>query len=190
MARHNIDALLELDVDAIVTDCATCGSSLKEYAHWLANDPEYAERAERFAAKVRDISEFLVEIGIRPPEGKVDARVTYHDPCHLCRAQGVREQPREMLLAAGVDLVEMEGADTCCGSAGTQLITHYHTSVGVLEQKMDKLVETEAEIVASGCPGCQMQLSLGVKRRGIETRVVHPSELLAQAYLDGKKEGS
>jgi len=190
MARHNIDTLLELDVDAIVTDCATCGSSLKEYAHWLANDPEYAERAERFAAKVRDISEFLVEIGIRPPEGKVDARVTYHDPCHLCRAQDVRTQPREMLLAAGVELVEMEGADTCCGSAGTQLITHYHTSVGVLEQKMDNLAETEADIVASGCPGCQMQLSLGVKRRGLETRVVHPSELLAQAYLEGKKEGS
>ncbi len=133
MARHNIDLLLGLNVDAIVTDCATCGSSLKEYPHWLADDPDYAERAKEFAAKVRDISEFLAEIGIRPPEGKVDARVTYHDPCHLCRAQGVREQPREMLRAAGVELVEMEGADTCCGSAGTQLITHYHTSVGVLE---------------------------------------------------------
>ena len=87
--------------DAIVTDCATCGSSLKEYPHWLADDPDYAERAKKFAAKVRDISEFVAEIGIRPPEGKVDARVTYHDPCHLCRAQGVREQPREMLRAAG-----------------------------------------------------------------------------------------
>jgi len=185
-ARHNIDLLLGLNVDAIVTDCATCGSSLKEYAHWLANDPAYAERAEQFAAKVRDISEFLVEIGIRPPGGKVDARVTYHDPCHLCRAQGLRQQPREMLRAAGVELVEMEGADTCCGSAGTQLITHYHTSVGVLETKMDNLAQTEAEIVASGCPGCQMQLSLGVKRRGLKTKVVHPSQLLAQAYRDGE----
>ena len=188
MARHNIDLLLELNVDAIVTDCATCGSSLKEYPHWLANDPEYAERAEQFAAKVRDISEFLVEIGIRAPEGKVEARVTYHDPCHLCRAQGIREQPREMLRAAGVELVEMEGADTCCGSAGTQLITHYHTSVGVLESKMDKVAETDAEIIASGCPGCQMQLGVGVKRRGLEARVVHPSQLLAQAYRDGKKD--
>ncbi len=188
MARHNIDLLLELNVDAIVTDCATCGSSLKEYAHWLADDPEYAERAKQFSAQVRDISEFLVEIGIRPPKGQVNARVTYHDPCHLCRAQGVREQPREMLLAAGVELVEMEGADTCCGSAGTQLITHYHTSIGVLERKMDRVAETGAEIVASGCPGCQMQLSLGVKRRGLKARVVHPSELLAQAYRDGKKE--
>jgi glycolate oxidase iron-sulfur subunit len=188
MARHNIDLLLGLNVDAIVTDCATCGSSLKEYAHWLADDPEYAERARQFSAQVRDISEFLVEIGIRPPKGKVSARVTYHDPCHLCRAQGVREQPREMLLAAGVELVEMEGADTCCGSAGTQLITHYHTSVGVLERKMDSVAETGAEIVASGCPGCQMQLSLGVKRRRLKARVVHPSELLAQAYRDGEKE--
>jgi glycolate oxidase iron-sulfur subunit len=188
VARHNIDLLLDLDVDAIVTDCATCGSSLKEYPHWLANDPDYAECAEEFADKVRDISEFLAEIGIRPPAGKVDARVTYHDPCHLCRAQGVREQPREMLRAAGVDLVEMEGSDTCCGSAGTQLITHYHTSVGVLESKMDNLTETEADFVASGCPGCQMQLSLGVKRRGLEARVVHPSQLLAQAYRDGEKD--
>jgi len=182
MARHNIDLLLGLNVDAIITDCATCGSSLKEYAHWLAGDPEYAERAQQFAAKVKDISEFLAEIGIRPPAGKVEARVTYHDPCHLCRAQGIREQPREMLRAAGVDLVEMEGADVCCGSAGTQLITHYHTSVGVLERKMDHVAATEAEIVASGCPGCQMQLGLGVKRRGLKATVVHPSQILAQAY--------
>jgi glycolate oxidase iron-sulfur subunit len=182
MARHNIDLLLGLNVDAIITDCATCGSSLKEYAHWLADDHEYAGRARQFADKVRDISEFLAEIGIRPPEGKVETRVTYHDPCHLCRAQGIRAQPREMLLAAGVELVEMEGADACCGSAGTQLITHYHTSVGILECKMDNLAATEAEIVASGCPGCQMQLSLGVKRRGLNAKVVHPSQLLAQAY--------
>ena len=182
MARHNIDLLLGLDVEVIVADCATCGSSLKEYPHWLAGDAEYAEKAKRFAAKVRDISEFLVEIGIRPPKGKVEARVTYHDPCHLCRAQGIREQPREMLRAAGVELVEMEGSDVCCGSAGTQIITHYHTSVGVLERKIDSVAETEAEIVASGCPGCQMQLNVGVKRRGLETQVLHPSQLLAQAY--------
>jgi glycolate oxidase iron-sulfur subunit len=188
MARYNIDLLLSLNVDTIVTDCATCGSSLKEYPHWLAGDPDYAERAEQFAAKVRDISEFLVEIGIRPPKSKVEARVTYHDPCHLCRAQGIREQPREMLRAAGVELVEMEGADTCCGSAGTQLITHYHTSVGVLERKMENVAETEAEIIASGCPGCQMQLSVGAKRHGLKAQVVHPSQLLAQAYRNSKKE--
>jgi glycolate oxidase iron-sulfur subunit len=188
VARQNVDLLLNLDADAIVTDCATCGSSLKEYPHWLADDPDYAERAEEFAAKVRDISEFLVELGIRPPAGKVEARVTYHDPCHLCRAQGIREQPREMLRAAGVELVEMEGADTCCGSAGTQLVTHYHTSVGVLERKMDGVVATEADIIASGCPGCQMQLSVGVKRRGLQARVVHPSQLLAQAYRNARRE--
>jgi glycolate oxidase iron-sulfur subunit len=188
MARHNIDLLLALNVDAIVTDCATCGSSLKEYPHWLAGDRDYADRAQEFAAKVRDISEFLVEIGIRPPAGRVQARATYHDPCHLCRAQGIRSQPREMLRAAGVELVEMEGADTCCGSAGTQLITHYHTSVGVLETKMDRVAATEAEVLASGCPGCQMQLTLGVKRRGLNIKVVHPSQLLAEAYRNGRKE--
>ncbi len=188
VARHNIDLLLGLNVDVIVTDCATCGSSLKEYPHWLANDPEYAERAEQFAAKVRDISEFLSKIGIRAPQGKVNARVTYHDPCHLCRAQGIREQPREMLRAAGVELVEMEAPDTCCGSAGTQLITHYHTSIGVLETKIDRVVETQAEVIASGCPGCQMQLTVGVKRRGLKAQVVHPSQLLAQAYRNSEKD--
>jgi glycolate oxidase iron-sulfur subunit len=94
LARHNIDLLMGLNVDAIITDCATCGSSLKEYPHWLADDPQYAERARHFAAKVRDISEYLAEIGIRPPEGKVEGRVTYHDPCHLCRARD-RSQPQK-----------------------------------------------------------------------------------------------
>jgi glycolate oxidase iron-sulfur subunit len=187
MARHNIDLLLGLNVETIITDCATCGSSLKEYPHWLADDPVYAERAKQFAAKVRDVSEFLVELGIRPPQGKVDAVVTYHDPCHLCRAQGVRQQPREMLRAAGVNLVEMKGADTCCGSAGTQLITHYETSVAVLERKMDNVAQAGAEIIASGCPGCQMQLGLGAKRRGLKVQVVHPSQLLAQAYKNDKE---
>jgi glycolate oxidase iron-sulfur subunit len=93
-----------------------------------------------------------------------------------------------MLRAAGVELVEMEGADTCCGSAGTQLITHYHTSVGVLGRKMDNVAATEAEIIASGCPGCQMQLSVGAKRNGLKAQVVHPSQLLAQAYRNKKKE--
>jgi len=184
MARHNIDLFLGLDqpVEAIIADCATCGSSLKEYPHWLADDPVYAERARQFAAKVRDVSEFLAQIGIRPPAGKVDAVVTYHDPCHLCRAQGVRKQPRDMLRAAGVTLVEMKGADTCCGSAGTQLVTHYATSVAVLDRKMANVAETGAEIIASGCPGCQMQLGVGAKRRGLKVKVVHPSQLLAQAY--------
>jgi glycolate oxidase iron-sulfur subunit len=185
LARYNIDLLLGLNVDAIITDCATCGSSLKEYPHWLAGDPDYAERAQVFASRVRDISEYLDEIGIRPPRGKVDARVTYHDPCHLCRAQDVREQPREMLRAAGADFVEMNAPDTCCGSAGTQLITHYETSVGVLETKMGNVSGAQAEYIASGCPGCQMQLSLGVKRRGLDIQVVHPSQLLAEAYRDG-----
>jgi len=187
LARHNIDLFEKLDVDAIITDCATCGSSLKEYGHWLADDAEYAERAKAFSAKVRDVSEYLVELGIRPPACKVQARVTYHDPCHLCRAQGVRTQPREVLKAAGVELVEMEESDVCCGSAGTQIITHYDTSIGVLERKVDHVADTEAEIVASGCPGCQMQLRLGVKRRGLDVRVVHPTQLLAEAYRKGHR---
>ena len=94
-----------------------------------------------------------------------------------------------MLRAAGVELVEMVGADTCCGSAGTQLITHYHTSTAVLDRKMENAAATEAEFIASGCPGCQMQLTLGTKRRGMKARVVHPSQLLAEAYRNGDLTG-
>jgi glycolate oxidase iron-sulfur subunit len=82
----------------------------------------------------------------------------------------------------------MEGADSCCGSAGTQLITHYHTSVGILDRKIDRVAATEAQVIASGCPGCQMQLGLGVKRRRLDVKVVHPSQLLAEAYRNKKGE--
>ncbi len=183
LARHNIALFEKLDdVDAIVTDCATCGSTLKEYGHLLRDDPEWAERAEEFSRKVRDISEFLVEIGFREPARKLDLRVTYHDPCHLRRAQGVWKQPRQILEAAVSDFVEMEKPNTCCGSAGTQLITHYETSTAILEGKMERVAATEAAVLTAGCPGCQLQLGLGAKRKGLKLRVAHPVQLLAEAY--------
>jgi glycolate oxidase iron-sulfur subunit len=186
MARWNIALFEDLDVDAIITDCATCGSTLKEYGQLLADDGDWAQRAEAFATKVRDISEFLAEIPVVKPRGRVEARVTYHDPCHLVRAQGVSQQPRDLLrLIEGLEFVEMEEADWCCGSAGTQLISHHKTSVSVLDHKMDNVEVTGAQYVASGCPGCQMQLSVGVKRRGLEMQVVHPIQLLDQAYRNG-----
>jgi glycolate oxidase iron-sulfur subunit len=193
MARHNIDLFEKWDVDAIVTDCATCGSTLKEYAHYLSQDAgsdvgslePWVERASAFSAKVRDISEFLVEVGLEKPRGRIDAKVTYHDPCHLVRGQGVAAQPRQLLgMIDGLELVEMQEADWCCGSAGSQLITHYEDSLAILERKVDNVEATGAQYVASGCPGCQMQLTVGLKRRGLESRtqVVHPVLLLDQAY--------
>jgi Fe-S oxidoreductase len=185
MARHNIEVLERWDVDVIVTDCATCGSMLKEYGHHLAQDASWAERAAHFAARVRDISEFLAEIPLVKPEGRIEGTVTYHDPCHLVRGQGVAAQPRQLLeLIDGLELIEMDEADWCCGSAGSQLITHYEDSLAILERKMDNVEAAAADYVASGCPGCQMQLTVGLKRRGLASRmhVVHPVVLLDRAY--------
>jgi glycolate oxidase iron-sulfur subunit len=182
-AKHNISLFDKHDLDVIVTDCATCGSTLKEYGAYLKDDPEWAERAAHFSQKVRDVSEFLVEIPLEKPKGRIQERVTYHDPCHLRRAQRVWKQPRELLgMIDGLEFVELPESDWCCGSAGSQLITHYETSLQVLDRKMDNLKSTQAQVIASGCPGCQMQLNTGIKRSGLDVRVVHPITLLDQAY--------
>ncbi len=182
-ARHNIALFEQAGVEFVVTDCATCGSTLKEYGAILKDDAEWAGRAASFSSKVRDISEFLLEIPLEKPQGRVEKKVTYHDPCHLRRAQHVWKQPRALLkMIDGLEFVEMPEADWCCGSAGTQLITHYETSLQVLDRKMDNLASSGAEVVASGCPGCQMQLQTGIKRRGLDVQVVHPIALLDEAY--------
>lgn len=182
-ARHNIAVFERPDVEYILTDCATCGSMLKEYGPLLAADPGWAPRAEAFSRKVRDISEFLAQIPLRKPERRIEARVTYHDPCHLRRGQKVWKEPRKILsVIDGLEFVELRESDWCCGSAGSQLITHYETSSAVLDRKMDKVAETGAHILASGCPGCQMQLYAGLKRRGLRVRVAHPVTLLDEAY--------
>lgn len=182
-AKHNIKIFEQSEVDVIITDCATCGSTLKEYGAFLKDDPDWSAQAEAFSQKVRDVSEFLAEIPLEKPQGRIQARVTYHDPCHLRRAQKVWKQPRFLLsLIDGLDYIELPEADWCCGSAGSQLITHYETSLRVLDHKMDNLAGTHAQVIASGCPGCQMQLNTGIKRRGLDIRVVHPITLLDEAY--------
>lgn len=188
-ARHNIAVFERFNVDKIVTDCATCGSMLKEYGKLLVDDPEWASRAEAFRIKVRDISEFLSEIPLRKPSRRLEAKVTYHDPCHLRRGQQVWKEPRKLLsLIDGLEFIELPEADWCCGSAGSQLITHYDTSWKVLNRKLDNISKTKASILASGCPGCQMQLNTGLQRRRLPVRVVHPVTLLDEAYggADGK----
>ena len=187
-AQNNIEVFERCNVDVIVADCATCGSTLKEYGALLSEDPQWAARAAAFRGKVRDISEFLAGIPLRKPSGRIEARVTCHDPCHLRRAQKVWKEPRTLLsLIDGVEFVELPEADWCCGSAGSQLITHYDTSRKVLDRKLDNIEGTGAHIVASGCPGCRMQLQSGLQRRGDPIRVVHPVTLLDEAYgLPGK----
>ncbi len=182
-AKHNIHVFEKTGVETIVTDCATCGSTLKDYGKLLEAEPNWAERAAAFSARVRDVSEFLMEIPLEKPHGRVEARVTYHDPCHLRRAQKVWKQPRSLLgLIDGLDFVELPEADWCCGSAGSQLISHYESSLKVMDRKMENLASTGARVVASGCPACQMQLNTAIRRRGLDIRVVHPVTLLDEAY--------
>ncbi len=187
-AQTNIALFEKTGTEFVITDCATCGSTLKEYGALLADDPAWAARAAAFSAKVRDISEFLMSIPLEKPPGRVEGRVTYHDPCHLRRGQGVWKQPRELLkLIDGIEFIELPEADWCCGSAGSQLITHYETSLMVLRRKIGNLASTQADYIASGCPGCQMQLQLGARRAGLDVQVVHPIELLDRAYTAGRK---
>ncbi|MDA8217709.1 MAG: (Fe-S)-binding protein [Dehalococcoidales bacterium] len=183
LARHNVDQLLALDVDAVVTDCATCGSFLREYGELLADDPEYAERAAKLSAKMQDVLAFLGEIGVAEEMVRVPARVTYHDPCHLGRFQKVTKAPRDLLRTVpGVDFAEMAEANMCCGGAGSYSLTHHEISMKVLDRKMNNVSLTQAEVLATACPGCAMQLSYGLKQHGIPARVAHVVEILDQAY--------
>lgn len=181
LARKNVDALA--GYTAVVTDCASCGAALKMYGEMLADDTEYAERAKDLAARVFDISEFLVSHGYYRPEHPIRLRVTYHDPCHLGREQRVKEQPRELLRSIpGLELVEMKEADKCCGGGGSFALTHPELSYRVGQQKVASIVNTEAQAVISGCPSCLSQLRALLEKRGQKTAVYHTVELLAHAY--------
>jgi glycolate oxidase iron-sulfur subunit len=182
LARKNIDAMLDPCCDAIVTNAAGCGATLKEYGDLLASDPRYSERAQEFAAKSKDVNEFLAAIKLRPPARQLNARVTYQDPCHLAHGQGVRSAPRELLKQAGAELVELEHPDFCCGSAGTYNVVQNELSMKILAGKMDDVQSTTADILATANVGCMLQLRAGVKERGLNMRVAHVIELLDEAY--------
>jgi len=183
LARRNIDAVLDGGFDAIVTNAAGCGSTLKEYGHLLADDPAYAERAQRFSSLLRDITEFLAGIDLNPAMGPVDATVTYQDSCHLAHGQKVRGAPRKLLAAVpGLTLVEMSGSELCCGSAGIYNVLQTEMSGQILESKMQAAAATGAGIIATANPGCMLQLASGARLHGTHQEVKHVVEILDQAY--------
>ncbi len=183
LARHNVRVFEQAQVDYVVTDCAACGTELKAWPELLADDPEYAPRARALKAKARDITEFLVGLPLRPPQGEVRARVTYHDPCHLAHAQGIAQPPRHLLKSIpGLEYVELAEANWCCGSAGTYSITHRRYSQGILDRKMSNIVATGARVVATANPGCLLQLRLGAQRTQRPLALAHVVELLDRAY--------
>ncbi len=183
MARRNIDAFLAAAPEAIIVTAAGCGATMKEYGHLLKDDAAYAERAAQVAALSRDATEFLAAIPADPPPPtQAPLRLTYQDPCHLAHGQKVRAQPRALLRALGADLVEMEGADRCCGSAGIYNLTHPEMSQTLLAEKMEAIRRTGAEVVVAPNPGCVLQLRYGAARHGVPVRVVHLIDLLDDAY--------
>ena len=189
LARRNIDQFPPESFDAIISNAGGCGSHLKHYARMLADDARYIERARLWDAKVKDIHQWLASIGVEPPPAGGAPRqvVTYHESCHLCHGQKISAQPRALLRAIpGLHLVELPEATWCCGSAGIYNLTQPEMAGQLLQRKVDHIVSTRAEVVATGNPGCLLQLINGCRERGLELRVAHPITLLAEAYRRGR----
>jgi glycolate oxidase iron-sulfur subunit len=174
LARRNIRLYEESDL--IVTDCASCGGMLKQMAAWFAHDPEWKEPAGAFSRKVMDLSEYLVKVAYTPRQ-RVAATFTYHDPCHLVRGQGIRKQPRDLLMAAG-RFAEMEDADTCCGGAGAFHMDYPDIAAKILLKKQEAIEKTGSEVVVTGCPGCLIQLTKAAKASGGRFKAMHISQVI------------
>lgn len=184
MARKNIDAF-DLDpLDAVITNAGGCGLHLKNYGHLLHDDPRYADRARQWSAKLKDIHEWLAEIGPRPPRPAPEPqRVTYHESCHLCHGQKITRQPRELLkLIPGLELIELPESNWCCGSAGIYNITQPEMSTKLLRRKLDQIDKTGAVTVAAANPGCLVQIDFGLRQSQRPVQTAHPLSLLAEAY--------
>ncbi len=183
LARRNIEAFENDGADYVVVNAAGCGVMLKEYGELLRDDPAYAARARAFSTRVKDIAEFLDMLGIDKDMAPLKMRVTYDDPCHLLHGQGVKAAPRNLLKSIpGLELVDLQDADRCCGSAGIYNITHPEMSERILEDKIENIRKTGAQVVATGNPGCMLQIDAGLRARNLPIKVVHPIELLDQAY--------
>ena len=182
LARRNIAAFESSGADHIVVNAAGCGAMMKEYEHLLADDAEWRERAAAMSARVRDVSELLADAGPRPGAA-LDLTVTYDAPCHLLHAQRVATPPLRVLAAVpGLSLVPLAGSEHCCGSAGIYNLVEPEVSDAVLAPKLANIADTHASLVATGNPGCLMQIGAGLHRAGGRVRVVHPVDLLDASY--------
>jgi glycolate oxidase iron-sulfur subunit len=186
LARRMIDLIPPDKYDAIVTNAGGCGSHLRHYAPLLADDPAYRDRARLWDTKVRDVQEWLIEIGCRPPEAAPFARprtVTYHESCHLVHGQKISRQPRALLrLLPDVTLTELPESSWCCGSAGIYALTQPDQAEALLDRKVDRIGTTGADVVATANPGCHLQIARGLSKAGAPVEVMHPVSLLARAY--------
>ncbi|MGH9333772.1 MAG: (Fe-S)-binding protein, partial [Vicinamibacteria bacterium] len=183
LALQHVQVFEEEPVDWIVVNAAGCGAALTEYGELLEGDA----RAREVARRVVDISALLVREGFEAPKVAIaPIRVAYDAPCHLFHGQKVRTEPRLLLQSIpGVELVEHAESERCCGSAGIYNVTHYEMSMQVLESKMRELMKVRPELIATGNPGCHIQLSEGARRNGLSAEVIHPIVLLDRAYRAG-----
>ncbi|MGA2173376.1 MAG: (Fe-S)-binding protein [Verrucomicrobiota bacterium] len=184
LARKSIDLFPPEQFDAIISNAAGCGSHLKHYRRLLADDPVYRARAALWDAKLKDIHEWLVAIGLTPPKAGAAARtVTYHEACHLCHGQKITAPPRQLLGAIpGLKLVELPESDWCCGSAGIYNVIQPEMANKLLDRKLGHIVSTGAQVVAVGNPGCLAHMANGIRRDHLPVRLAHPITLLAEAY--------
>jgi glycolate oxidase iron-sulfur subunit len=179
LARRNVAAFNAGDYDAILTNAAGCSAELRHYGELLDGDAE----ARRFGARIRDVAEFLEEIGWRPPTGALSGTVAYDEPCHLLHAQKISAAPRAMIgKIPGLTLVPLDEADACCGSAGIYSVTQPDLAARVLERKIEAIRRSGADTIVSGNPGCILQIQAGLRRAHLAARVLHPIELVAASY--------
>ena len=186
VAKRLMDLIPVHRFDAIITNAGGCGSHLRHYSALLANEPDYIERARVWDSKIKDIHEWLLQIGVRKPSTapfESPVTVTYHDSCHLVHGQKVSKQPRDLLKnIPGVELLELPEASWCCGSAGIYNITQPEQSAELLARKVKHIEKTGAHFLAQSNPGCHLQIARGLKEAGSTIRVTQPVELLALAY--------
>lgn len=186
LARQNIDALLGGGYDALITNAAGCGSTLKEYHDLLEDDPAYLDRAHTFSHLVKDVNEFLAGIELNRNMRPLDVTVTYQDSCHLAHGQKIRAAPRILINAIpGVTFRELPLSDICCGSAGIYNVIHNDMAMALLEKKMAHVNSTGANVIVTANPGCMIQLRAGAKLHGSNQPVKHVVELLDEAYGGG-----
>jgi len=177
LARRNLAAFAETGVDAIVVNSAGCSAAMREAERWLPGEGEV------FATRVRDVTEFLVAEGLRAPEGRLDATVCYDDPCHLVHGQRIEAAPRRLLeQIPGLSLLPHRDPGACCGAAGIYNLTQPAMSRAVLDRKLRALAAADPDLIATGNPGCLIQIRAGAARMGLRARVLHPIQLLDQAY--------
>ena len=185
LARRNIQAFERAGVDVVAVNAAGCGATMKEYGHLLRDDPRFRDAARALAGRVRDISELLGRVGLRVG-GPLPMRVTYDAPCHLLHAQRISKEPLALLRSVpGLEVVPLGGHEECCGGAGVYGITHPELGGKIMQDKVEAILATGARVVATGNPGCMMQIGAGLRMAGAAVDVVHPVELLDESYLRG-----